>query len=285
MWEAVVDRNHRMELQYDGTGLHGWAKQDGLLTVEGSLEEALRTVLGSAPGLRVAGRTDAGVHARRQVASLRLPAGIDLSRLRASLNALTPPGVAVMRIAPAPEDFDARKDAISRTYRYYLSTLPVMPPFWSRYCWHAPGELDPAALRAAAAATVGRHDFRAFTPTETGHIFFDRLVMRCAWKRGAGGLPVDGGATGVAAGSGTRMVHLHIEADAFLRHMVRALVGTMVEVAQGKRTLDDFMRLLERATRDEAGPTAPSHGLFLWDVKYGRGGTRRQPRGPDDQDV
>jgi tRNA pseudouridine38-40 synthase len=272
-----MKRSHRMELQYDGTGLHGWAKQGGLLTVEGSLEQALRTVLGSVPELRVAGRTDAGVHARRQIASLHLPAGTDLSRLRASLNALTSPGIAVIRIAPAPEGFDAWKDATGRTYRYYLSPLPVVSPFWSRYCWHVPGKLDLVGMRAAAAATVGRHDFTAFTPTETEHIFFGREVTRCAWK----------GATG--------MLYLEIEAAAFLRHMVRTLVGTMLEVAQGKRSLDDFGRLLQGVSRDEAGLTAPPQGLFLWDVKYGgerpadaaaaRGDTRGRPGGSSDQDV
>jgi tRNA pseudouridine38-40 synthase len=266
-----------MELQYDGTGLHGWAKQAGLPTVEGSLEQALRTVLGRAPELRVAGRTDAGVHARRQVVSLRLPTGTDLSRLRASLNALTLPGVAVMRVAPAVQGFDAHKDATSRTYRYYVSTLPVVSPFWSRYCWHVPGKLDLAALRAAAAATSGRHDFTAFTPTETEHVFFVRMVTLCAWKRSAGrwGRVVaanrDAGDDADAAGArgAAGMLYLEIEAEAFLRHMVRTLVGTMLEVTQGKRSLDDFRRLLQGAGRGEAGLTAPAHGLFLWDVKYG----------------
>jgi tRNA pseudouridine38-40 synthase len=270
-----VERNHRMELQYDGTGLHGWARQDGLSTVEGSLEEALRTVLGSAPALCVAGRTDAGVHARRQVASLALPDGTDLARLVSSLNALTPPGIAVTRILPANEAFDARKQAKSRTYRYYLSTFPVPSPFWSRYCWQVAGELDVALLSAAAAATEGRHDFAAFTPTETEHVFFDRLVLLCAWKRLrgglAGGVRVAAPAAGRRTSAGVGIMYLEIEAEAFLRHMVRTLVGTMTEVAQGKRTLDDFERLLRGAPREAAGPTAPPHGLFLWDVKYGQG--------------
>jgi tRNA pseudouridine38-40 synthase len=285
--EAGVDRNHRMELQYDGTGLHGWAKQDGLSTVEGSLEKALRTVLGFAPELQVAGRTDAGVHARRQIVSLRLPPGTDLTRLRASLNALTPPGIAVMRLTLAPQWFNARKDASSRLYRYYVSLLPVASPFTSRYSWHVLGAVDLAVLREAAAVVVGRHDFRAFTPTETEHVFFDRLVARCAWKRAVGSAPGAGlstGAPGVSrargVGDGTQapgssqaagLFYLEIEAEAFLRHMVRALVGTMMEMAQGRRSPDDFKRLLRGATRNEAGPTAPPHGLFLWDVTYRRG--------------
>jgi tRNA pseudouridine38-40 synthase len=257
-----VDCNHRMELQYDGTGLHGWAKQQGLLTVEGCLESALRTVLGHAPGLRVAGRTDAGVHARRQVASLRLPPGIDLARLVASLNALTPPGIAVTRIARALPGFDARRDAVSRTYRYYLSTADVVSPFWAPFCWRVCGEMDIAALRAAAEGVIGRHDFTTFTPTSTEHIFFGRLVERCAWRK------VGRGSSVGPPGTGKGLLYLEIEADAFLRHMVRALVGTMVEVGQDKRTLADFGRLLEGSSREKAGRSAPAHGLFLWDVRY-----------------
>jgi tRNA pseudouridine38-40 synthase len=273
--EASVECNHRMELQYDGTGLHGWAKQVGPLTVEGCLEKAFQTALGSAPTLRVAGRTDAGVHARRQVVSLALPAGVNLPGLRNSLNALTPPGIVVTRIAPAPQLFDARRDATSRIYRYYLTTLPVVSPFWVRYCWRAANTLDMVALAAAAGATVGRHDLTAFTPTETEHSYFGREILRCVWKRASGGFPVGGGAMIGATGArttdgGTGMMYLEIEADSFLRHMVRALVGTMAEVAEGKRSLESYRLLLDGAPREEAGRTAPAHGLFLWDVKYSR---------------
>ena len=135
-----------MELQYDGTGLHGWAKQEGLPTVEGCLEKALETVLGCRPALRVAGRTDAGVHARRQVVSLRLPGGTDLGKLSVSLNALTPAGVAITHIAAAPEGFDARKHAVSRSYRYFVSTAKVVSPFWSRYSWSLGHHLDKASV-------------------------------------------------------------------------------------------------------------------------------------------
>ena len=245
-----MERIHRMELQYNGTGLHGWAKQEGLPTVEGSLEEALRTALGKVPLLRVAGRTDAGVHARRQVVSLPLPEDLDLAKLVRSLNALTLPGIMVSRVVKAGREFDARADAVSRSYRYYLSNLPAVSPFWRPFCWDSPGKLDIALLRTAASATCGRHDFTAFTPAVTEHTFFERMVFKCAWKSSRG------------------MLYLEIEADAFLRHMVRALVGNMVEVAGGKRSIEDFARLLEGCRREEGGLTAPAHGLFLWDVKY-----------------
>jgi tRNA pseudouridine38-40 synthase len=245
-----------MELQYDGTGLHGWAKQDGLVTVEGCLEKAFVTVLGAAPALRVGGRTDAGVHARRQVVSLELPRGTDLAKLTASLNALTPSGIAVTRMARAHPGFDARKNATDRGYRYFLSVDQVLSPFWKRYCWLVGHPLDRLLLDEAAEATLGHHDFTAFTPAETEHIFFHRTVRRCAWR-------------GVLGEPG--ILRLEIEADAFLRHMVRTLVGTMVDVAKGKLELESYRSLLNGAARDAAGPTAPARGLFLWNIKYGGG--------------
>ncbi len=273
-----MERVHRLELQYDGTGLHGWAKQHGVPTVEGVLETAFQTALGYAPALQVAGRTDAGVHARRQVASVILPGGTDLGRLRVSLNALTPPGVAVTRIARAPRGFDARRQAVSRSYRYYVCNRRVVPPFWGHYCWAVCEAVDLGLLQAAATMARGRHDFTAFTPLDTEHRFFRRTVLKCAWKRTTADLAgLAPGSRGDARPEGARLravagglLYLEIEADAFLRHMVRTLVGTMVEIAQGKRALDDLGRLLEGAQRDDAGRTAPPHGLFLWDVRYPR---------------
>jgi tRNA pseudouridine38-40 synthase len=243
-----------MELQYDGTGLHGWAKQNGVLTVEGCLEAAFERVFGLAPALCVAGRTDAGVHARRQVVSLPLPSGTDLPKLTASLNALTPSGIVVDRIVRARDGFDARRDAVSRGYRYFLSTAKVVSPFSARYCWALGHDLDRRLLDAAAEATQGRYDFTAFTPAETKHTYFRRTVKRCVWRR----VPGEPG-----------MMRLEIEADSFLRHMVRALVGNMIEVAEGKRELECYRRLLAGASRESAGITAPAHGLFLWSIKYG----------------
>jgi len=243
-------QTYRMDLQYDGTDLHGWAKQDGHVTVQGCLEQAFITVLGRAPGLRVAGRTDAGVHARRQVASLRLPLDVDPQRLLRSLNALTPPSITVTSLSPAP-GFAARRQALSRTYRYFVQLGGVDSPFCARYVWRVHEPLDLELMREVAADVEGRHDFTAFTPTETEHVFFHRLVMRCAWRR-----------------LGPNRVFLDIQADAFLRHMVRTLVGTMVEVGRGEMSPTDFRRLLDGARREDAGPTAPARGLFLWDIAY-----------------
>ncbi len=270
-----------MELQYDGTGLHGWAKQQGLSTVEGCLETALQTVLGFVPRLRVAGRTDAGVHARRQIVSLVLPAKTDPAGLMASLNALTPSGIAVTLMGRASEGFDARRNATSRCYRYFLWLGSVAPPFWSRYCWQTPRRLDLEALAAAAAAVEGLHDFTAFTPVETEHLHFRRLVLRCRWRMVNGGLP--GGLAGGSTDGGS-LLCLEVEADSFLRHMVRTLVGTMVEIGEGTRELEGLGLLLDGASRETAGITAPAKGLFLWDVKYPLGapvgdgtGEREQP--------
>ncbi len=245
-----------MELQYDGTGLHGWAKQDGLPTIEGSLEAAFRTVLGHPPALRVAGRTDAGVHARRQVVSVVLSTAIDRWRLVSSLNALTPPGITVARVTPAAADFDARKGAVSRTYRYFLCTGRLVSPFWAPYCWRVSGPMDFGALREAAALVEGRHDFTAFTPTVTEHVFFDKTILSCSWKHSSRGSSL------------TSTWSMEIEAESFLRHMVRTLVGTMVEIGQGVRPVEDLERSLEGGVRGDVGKTAPAHGLFLWDVRY-----------------
>lgn len=252
----------RLDIEYDGGAFAGWAEQPGQRTIEGVLRDALEVVLGRRPDVRVAGRTDAGVHATAQVVSLQLPAGMDEprriaalepDRLRRSLNGLLPDDVAVRGASTASEGFDARADAISRAYDYRVLVGPPSPLRRARTLRHVGPPLDRAALDACAAATVGQHDFTAFTPTETQHVFFDRTVLQCAWR--------EGGA------DGDELV-LRIEADAFLRHMVRVLVGTMLEVGRGNRTADEFTALLDGAPRSAAGATAPAHPLTLVAVRY-----------------
>ncbi|GAB4243088.1 MAG: tRNA pseudouridine(38-40) synthase TruA [Thermoleophilia bacterium] len=240
---------YRMDLQYDGRPFRGWSAQPGLPTVEGSLQQAFSVVLREVPTMTVAGRTDAGVHARRQVVSLDLPAPVEAERLIASLNALTPPEISVRGLLSSP-GFDARADAVTRSYRYFLWQDKVESPFWRRYSWFRRRPLDVDAMNRAASHLLGRHDLTAFTPTETEHVLFHRTVQRCRWRRRGSFLWLD------------------IEAPAFLRHMVRILVGTMVEVGEGSRSPDDLARLVEGAPRDQAGPTAPPHGLFLWRIRY-----------------
>jgi len=215
------------------------------------LEDGLAGVLEHARPLTVAGRTDAGVHARGQVAS---HAGEPASAGR--LNVGLPDDVRVLASEAAPEGFDARADAVSRLYRYRVLARPAGSALEGGRALHWPRPLDPAALERCAGALLGRHDFTAFTPTQTGHRFFEREVGRADWR--SGDVP--------------DVLELWIEADGFLRRMVRILVGTMLEVAAGRRSEADFERLLEGRPRAEAGDTAPPHGLFLEAVRYGRGG-------------
>jgi tRNA pseudouridine38-40 synthase len=217
----------RLDIAYHGAGFAGWAPQPGQRTVQGELEEALARILGEPVGLTVAGRTDAGVHAWGQVASFA--AGTDPGPgLDRALNGLTGPDLAVLAASRAPEGFDARRDARSRTYCYRVLADRIPNPFERELSLFWPHRVDPEALGGCAAMLTGSHDFTAFTPTQTEHVRFQRDVLRAEWRRGA---PV--------LGEG-RVLELWIEADAFMRNMVRVLVGTMLEVAGGRRNRADF---------------------------------------------
>jgi tRNA pseudouridine38-40 synthase len=239
----------RLDIEYDGAGFRGWARQPGLRTVQGELEAALATVLREPVTLTVAGRTDTGVHARGQVASFETGAELppDLAR---SLNGVGPDDVAVTAAGVAPDGFDARRDARSRTYRYRVYARPSPSPFERDRALWWPHRIDHEALDACAAALPGSHDFTAFTPTQTDHVRFERDVLAAAWEQ-----------------EGDVLSFL-ITADAFMRNMVRALVGTQLEVASGRRSVEDFIQLLNGAPRSKAGETAPPHGLYLESVSY-----------------
>jgi tRNA pseudouridine38-40 synthase len=241
----------KLTLEYDGSAFAGWVRQPGMRTVEEELERALRTILGDEGHdgrplrLAVAGRTDAGVHAWGQVASYAHEA-VDPLRL----NGLLGDDVAVLRSEPAHEGFDARGDALSRTYCYRVLARRTRS-VWERgraLWWMGP--LDTDALQECARALRGRHDFTAFTPSETEHSHFRCEVARAEWR-------CEG-----------ELYEFWIEADKFLRHMNRVLVGTMLDVARGARALEEFTDVLDGRPREHAGRTAPAHGLALARVRY-----------------
>ena len=259
----------RLDLVYDGTGFRGWARQPGLRTVEGVLIEALMTILGEPVRLSVAGRTDTGVHAWAQVVSFETTRhGLRPDQLRRSLNAMLPPDVGVEAVAPAPDEFVARR-ASSRSYAYRLWLAPFKPVRERSWVWAVRGPLDTALLVEAAALLPGHRDFAALTPS--AHLYHScvREVIRAQWRPG----PPDatdrvrhGGSPAVAAPP--REWVFEITAGSFLHNMVRVAVGSMVDVAQGRMTLEQFGETLEGGRRRDMGQTAPPRGLALVQVTY-----------------
>ena len=237
----------RLTLEYDGGGFHGWARQPGQRTVEGALREALDVIYPRGwSDLGVAGRTDTGVHATGQVASVTVTAGAPAARAAEALNSALPSDVAVVAAEDAPEGFHARFSATARSYRYLVLARPVRSALAPRRSLWWPRPVDLGRLQECAARLPGEHEFTAFTPAESQHEVFVRVVRAANWER--------------------RGDHIHftITADSFLRHMVRTLVGTMLQTPP-----DRFGALLEGRPRSEGGATAPPWGLYLERVEYG----------------
>jgi tRNA pseudouridine38-40 synthase len=243
-------RNLRLLVEYDGTDFAGWQRQDGQRTVQGCLEEAVQVMTGVATFVRGAGRTDAGVHALGQVANFRTDARIPAPGFLRGLNSQLPPDVAVLELAEAPDAFDARWAARGKLYRYQIWNHPVRSPSRARTSWHFRAPLDLHAMRTAAARLQGEHDFAAFRASDCERRTTVRLLRRLDLdRRGA-------------------LITVEVDGTAFLKHMVRILVGTLVAVGRGQLTADDVDRILAARDRTRAGVTAPSRGLTLVRVDY-----------------
>lgn len=236
----------KLTIAYDGTGFRGWARQPGERTVERVLSESLASLYRSCGPLAVAGRTDAGVHAYANVASVEVREGPPARRAALALNATLPRDIAAVAVEEAPEGFNARFSAHARSYRYRLWSSRSRSPFETNRSHWYPAPLDQGRLEACAEAILGVHDFRAFTPTDTQHTGFVRSIRDARWyERG-------------------EALEFEITADSFLRHMVRTLVGTMLECSP-----EELSALLRGAHRSQAGLTVPACGLYLTGVDYG----------------
>jgi tRNA pseudouridine38-40 synthase len=244
-------RNIKMIIEYEGTNYHGWQVQPRGVTLQGLIEEKLRLLTKEVVHLAGSGRTDAGVHAFGQVAHFKTQSQMDIRSIQRALNSLLPPDILIKGIKEVEERFHARKESKSKVYEYRILNRVLRSPFHRRYAWHIPRKLDLNQMKKATQHLIGEHDFSSFrsvgSPTRTAV----RRVIRAEWRRGREGL-----------------IRFEIEATGFLKQMVRAVVGTLVEVGQGKTSPEEFGKILDLRDRKKAGPTAPAHGLFLKEVKY-----------------
>ena len=254
-------RTLKLTLAYDGTAFVGWQRQQSGISIQGLVEDAFARIEGSSVVVTGAGRTDAGVHAVGQVASVRVGHPIGVAPLQRALNAILPEEVRVLEVVEAPGDFHARFGARAKTYHYRIVTGYIVSPFERRYAWHVTQPLDIEAMRAAARPLVGTHDFAAFRAAGTETSTTVRTITR---------LDVTETAPPVAAVADprARAIALEVDGDGFLRHMVRTIAGTLVEIGTGRRTPQSIVATLASKDRSEAGPTAPPWGLFLVRVEY-----------------
>jgi tRNA pseudouridine38-40 synthase len=247
---STVRANIKLTVEYDGTNYHGWQVQLNGETIQSALERAVSTFLGKATRVIGAGRTDAGVHALGQVANFFCDEAPDLHRLRRGLNALTPADITVLDVKIVPDFFDARRSGRSRVYQYYILNRPTPSPFYVNRAWHVREPLNLSSMYEAIRCLEGEHDFSSFRAAGCDAVHPVRKLYHAELEQ-RGDLFV-----------------FTIEATAFLRHMVRNILGTLVEVGRGLRTPKSFTELLEARNRTLAGPTAPACGLFLAKVKY-----------------
>ena len=258
-------RTLKLVLSYDGTSYAGWQRQTDHPTIQSRVEAALADIEGDRVTVHGAGRTDAGVHALGQVASVRMHHPIPTAALVRALNAKLPTDIRVMHAQQVGDDFHARFSARGKAYRYRLASGPVANPFESRYVWHLPRPVDLPPMRAAAERLCGRHDFAAFqtSASEGGPVSTVRTIVALA----IGEEPPPGRLMPTIPGP-DGIIAVDVVGDGFLRHMVRTIVGTLVEVGLGRRSPEEIGAVLETRRRGNAGPTAPAAGLFLVRVDY-----------------
>lgn len=257
----------KLTLAYDGTAYVGWQRQADGRSIQALVEDALSRIDGGPVAVVGAGRTDAGVHAVGQVARAAVHAAHDAPTFMRALNGMLPADVRVLRVEEAAPAFHPRYGAASKTYQYWIWNAPVLPPALRHWCWHVPRDLDVGAMNAASRLFEGRHDFACFQSTGSGVKSTVRTVVRAGVRREGRRDEADPLASRLGAGA-TAFVVFEIEADGFLRHMVRAMAGTLVEIGDGRRAVEATSTLLASGDRAKAGPTAPAHGLVLFSVQY-----------------
>jgi len=244
-------RNIKLTIEYDGTGYHGWQIQPNTPTIQGVLEEKIGVITGEHVALIASGRTDAGVHALGQVANFKTGSRISLQGLKRGLNSLLPNDIAVRRVEAVREDFHARFSAKSKLYEYRVSNSSVLAPMERDFSWHVPQRLDLEKMRVAARLLLGTHDFSSFRAAQSDNLNPVRTLMALEIRRNR-----------------KRIFSFRVRADAFLKHMVRNIVGTLMEVGRGKIAPESVTEILEAKDRTRAGTTAPPNGLFLVEVEY-----------------
>jgi tRNA pseudouridine38-40 synthase len=244
-------RNIKLLIEYDGTNYQGWQVQAKGPTIQGTIEEKLGRLAGERIHLVGSGRTDSGTHAFGQVAHFKTQGQMDIHSMQKALNSLLPSDIVIKKVEEAEEDFHARRQSKSKLYEYRILNRELRSAFHHGYAWYIPRKLNLKRMREASQYLIGEHDFSSFrsagTPTRTAV----RKVIRAEWEKDREGF-----------------VYFEIEATGFLKQMVRAIIGTLVEVGKGKMSAMEFRKILESKDRKKAGPTAPAHGLFLKEVKY-----------------
>jgi len=244
-------RTIKLLIEYDGTNYLGWQVQPKGSTLQGVLEGKLSSLTGEKIDLLASGRTDAGVHALGQVAHFKTKSQLDIQTIQRALNSLLPSDIVIQKVEEVDEDFHARKQSKSKTYEYRILNRNIRSAFHRGYAWHIPQTLNIREMKKATRSLMGEHDFSSFQSVGSPKRTAVRKVTRAEWKQSRDGF-----------------LRFEIEANGFLKQMVRAIVGTLVEVGKKKITSEQFQEILDSRDRQKAGPTAPAHGLFLTEVKY-----------------